>query len=518
MPRKNKKTQRKNIKTKSIVLYIVFGLTLFLGLLLISVVKWSVDYFGVGLEQIIFTLNTPMKGAANTGVIINDAIKFCLPIIVIPLSIYAFFVLLDSKIKFIIRLKGVIGKTKLSINLVGFCRVFFSVLCVTTLTIGIVYADDSYDIVNYIKSRYNETTIYEDYYVDPRSVNIAGDSTKNLICVYLESMETSYASVKEGGFQEKNLIPNLTELADTNISFSNNNKLGGFYTLSGASWTMGSLFTLTSGVPYHFPVEGNSMGNYEVFAGGIQTLGDVLNQKGYVQEFLCGSDAAYAGRKDFFETHGNYKVFDYYSAIGNRYINEDYHVFWGIEDKKLYEIAKDELIKLSSNGKPFNFSMLTVDTHFPGGYECELCKNEHQEKAANVVSCADRQIKDFIDWCKKQSFYKDTVIVILGDHPRMEQVLVPDGFENKPRTIYNCIINSAQTSEYKNYKNRTITAMDYFPTVLSAMGFNIQGNRLGLGTNLLSAKQTLPEELGLDIQDFNNEISKYSEYYIKNFS
>ena len=58
--------------------------------------------------------------------------------------------------------------------------------------------------------------------------------------------------------------------------------------------------------------------------------------------------------------------------------------------------------------------------------------------------------------------------------------------------------------------------IDIFPTVLSSMGFSIAGNRLGLGTDLFSATETLSEEMG--IEELNNEFSKYSEYYIDNFS
>ena len=55
-----------------------------------------------------------------------------------------------------------------------------------------------------------------------------------------------------------------------------------------------------------------------------------------------------------------------------------------------------------------------------------------------------------------------------------------------------------------------------FPTVLAAMGFEIEGDRLGLGVNMFSGEQTLPELMGYAV--FNAEISKYSEYYILNFS
>ena len=35
-------------------------------------------------------------------------------------------------------------------------------------------------------------------------------------------------------------------------------------------------------------------------------------------------------------------------------------------------------------------------------------------------------------------------------------------------------------------KNRQFTHMDMYPTTLAAMGFNIEGNKLALGTNLFS--------------------------------
>ena len=506
----NDKKEKSNNK-KLIGAYITFGIILLLALVLISVVWWSNDYFGVGFGHILSTMTAPMKGA-NSNEVLLDAFKGCLPIICPPLLLYGLFIFIDIKFDFSISLKG---KAK-SLN--SYLRRFLAVVCTLLFVFSLFYANNVYGVLDYIKIKNDTTTIYDDYYVDPNTVSITNDgNTKNLICIYLESMETSYASKGQGGFQEENLIPNLTELANDNISFSNTKGFGGFYSLTGTTWTIGSIFALNSGVPYSFPIKDNFTKNQEgSFADGITTLGDILDSKGYVQEFLCGSDADFADRRDFFTSHGNYKIFDYYSAIDNGYIDKDYHKFWGIEDKKLYSIAKDEITKLSKSGKPFNFSMLTVDTHFPSGYECENCGDDYENKAENVVACADRQINSFIEWCKQQDFYENTVIVVLGDHPRAEQVLVPKQFKGAERTVYNCIINSKNTTETINQQNRTFTAMDYFPTVLSAMGFSIEGDRLGLGTNLFSDKQTLPEELGFE--NFENEISKRSDYYIENFS
>ena len=57
--------------------------------------------------------------------------------------------------------------------------------------------------------------------------------------------------------------------------------------------------------------------------------------------------------------------------------------------------------------------------------------------------------------------------------------------------------------------------MDLFPTILSSMGYSIEGNRLGLGTNLFSSKKTLSEEMGYD--EFNLELGKNSRFYHKEF-
>ena len=64
------------------------------------------------------------------------------------------------------------------------------------------------------------------------------------------------------------------------------------------------------------------------------------------------------------------------------------------------------------------------------------------------------------------------------------------------------------------------TSLDMFPTVLAAMGFEIEGERLGLGTNVYSTTPTLCEEIGEGKAGYDMleaEVSKYSEYYKKKF-
>ena len=185
-----------------------------------------------------------------------------------------------------------------------------------------------------------------------------------------------------------------------------------------------------------------------------------------------------------------------------------------MEDKYLYEYAKSLITRLSKKDRPFAVSMLTVDTHHVDGYKCDLCVWEHNEQYKNVISCASRQLYAFVEWIKAQDFYENTSIVIVGDHPSMDSGFfernVDDSYQ---RTVYNCFINSLATPI--NTKNRTFGAIDLFPTTLAAIGCEIEGERLGLGTNMFSDKPTLAEEMGLD--EFNAELKKNSDYYTKNF-
>ncbi len=493
--------------------YILTGILLVFSVLLFTTCNWSKKTFNVGLQEILFTIKSPLIGSDPE--IIMKGIEVCLVPVVIVFGCYIAIAAFDIKIKTQIYTYVTTKYKMFRVNIRKILRYIVAILTIITFISSFVNAENQYQVIEFVKNSLDATTIYEDYYIHPDSVNLRADGDeKNLICIYLESMETTYASKDEGGAQTINYMPNLTKLANENISFSDSDKLGGFRPAFGTTWTAGALMSTTSGIPFSFPTEGNSMNLRENFASGLTNLGDVLDSFGYNQYFLCGSDAEFGGRKTYFKQHGNYNIIDLYTAREKGYIAQDYYVFWGFEDKHLYDIAKCEITNAYNTGVPFNFTMLTVDTHFPDGYVCELCKSDYESIAANVVSCADRQISEFVEWCKNQSFYEDTVIIILGDHPRMDTNLT-ENVEYLNRTIYNCFINCEENSNI-NAINRDFTPMDMLPTTLSAMGFEFDGNRIGLGTDMFSGEFTLAEELGFEY--FNEEISKYSQYYLDNFS
>ncbi len=501
------KREHKRARTKKIILHILFGVIFFAAAVIFTVAAWYKRTFDISFSDLLFTMLSPLGGTGEST--LAQIFSACAPNVLVLTAGYIVICVLLWEQKPLMRTLRRVG----------------ALLCIISLMLSSTYAVFAFRIPEYLENTLTTSELYETEYVDPDSVKISDKdgNARNLIYIYLESMETTYASVADGGEQDINYMPKLTSLAYDNISFSDGDKLGGFRSITGTGWTMGALMGTTSGVPFSLAVFGdqshNSQGKDGTFVNGLVTLGDVLAKKGYTQEFLCGSDGGFAGRNTYFTVHGNYRIFDYYTAIEEGYIDKDYKVWWGYEDEILFKIAKDEVTKLAAGDAPFNFTMLTVDPHHVGGYVCGLCESTYPQQTANVISCQDRQISEFISWCQKQDFYKDTTIVIVGDHPRMDKRLIAEGLEIYDRTMYNCIINSA-VEPYSKTTNRTFTSLDMFPTTLAAMGFEIEGERLGLGTNLFSPVPTLCEKHGAGEVGYNwldGEVSKSSEYYKKNF-
>lgn len=377
------------------------------------------------------------------------------------------------------------------------------------LALSIIYLGIIVGFFDYAFNGLRDSDLFENSYVVPDTVDIKFPEEKqNLIYIFMESTEMTNVSKDNGGVFDISITPNLEELALNNINFSNTNLLGGALESYGTSWTVAAMIAQTAGIPLKVKLNDISSSDSTSFRN-IKVLGDILKDNGYDNYLLMGSDANFGGRKVYFESH-NYFVSDYHTAIKEGKIDSDYHEWWGYEDSKLFEYAKDYLMEIANNDKPFNFTMLTADTHFTDGYLDKSCSTVFSIPYANSFYCSDSMVAEFIAWIQEQDFYKNTTIIISGDHPTMQDNFY-DIDSTYKRTIYNAFINSRVIPV--NNKNRIFTTMDMFPTTLGALGVTIEGDRLGLGTNLFSGKKTIPEEMGID--EFNKELKSNSSYYYK---
>ena len=491
-------------KLLKIIAIIIKYLLLILFTILLFTSIYVKDYFNdISFEQLLFTLKYP-SGTSMSA--ISDGIVYVLIRVIIVLCIILLVKFLYSKLHLKVYLKWITKKRTGKINVIRWNKNIWFIVFLFVVPIA------SFNLLNlneYWKNQKSSTKIFEDYYVDPKNISYSFPNKKrNLIYIFVESLESTNISTINGGLVEQSYIPNLENLALNNINFSNNDKIGGSLQLNGSGWTAGAMVSQTSGVPLKISIDANEYEGYGEFLPGVYNIGEVLKDNGYSNYLMMGSDATFGGRKDYFTYHSNYTIYDYVSAKEEGLIDKDYSVWWGYEDKKLFEFAKDKILKISKNDEPFNFTMLTADTHFIDGYLDESCPKMFESQYANSFYCSDMMINEFVEWIKKQDFYDNTTIIITGDHLTMQSGFydISNGYI---RTVYNTFINSAV--EPVKEKERLFTSVDMYPTTLAALGVKIDGNKLGLGVNLFSSEQTLSEKLGFDY--FYEELNKKSFFY-----
>lgn len=358
-------------------------------------------------------------------------------------------------------------------------------------------------------------SLYEEDYVNPDSVSIVFEKKRNLIFVMMESMESNFQDTKQGEEVDENLIPEITELSNTNISF-----MPGGISVEGTGWTMAETIAKTCGIPLQEPIEHNEYGIQNYLKKTV-CLTDILHNNGYAIKLLQGSNIKFASMDHFSISHGISKddISDISVFERNGIFCTDTSFFKSVKDSELYEKVKTTATDLEKQNGPWMLWFYTIDTHGPYGRVDSSCVEkplsiEMKNQYPFVVRCASKMINDFIEWAKMQDWFENTTIVVLGDHPAM---IAPEvvGFPNKKIEHYwlDLFVNSAINSVPK--KERLFTSFDMYPTILEAVGAKIEGRALGLGRSLFSSEPTLIEKYGRDSLNvlIKKKGSKYKSFW-----
>lgn len=483
-------------------------LVFLLGCLCFFMTLWSKSEYGdLPADQMIFLLFSPVVGSPSVDFIS----AFEGPVFLSFLLTTLFAVFAFSHFRLTFQRKN--GR-QLVIADYGH-RIISLILAGILLVSGVIYGACEFHFLTIVNTYFSSSNIIDANYVDPRDANLQfPEKKRNLIHIYLESMENSYLSKEQGGFMDVDMIPELSQLAQEGYNFSHlDHQIGGPNVAVGTTWSVASMVNMSTGLPMKAPNDPNAYGTPGNFLPGACALGDILKEQGYEQTLMFGADADFGGLSYFYQNHGDFKIMDYKYAKDTGMIPKNYLVWWGYEDDKLFEFAKEELTRLSQTGKPFNFTMETADTHRPDGYLSPKAPTPHENQYANVVSYSSSEVYKFVRWIQEQPFYEDTTIVIMGDHLSMETNFFEfyDFDEDYQRSQYMVILNpdpSVATRDENILFNRLYANFDMFPTILSSMGVQYDGSRLGIGTDLFSGEKTLFEEYGCEY--VNEELEKGS--------
>ena len=490
------------MKTKKYKISHVFVLII-IAILFAAYIFLRENFTIINFNEILFGLKYGNKGA-DSGIIISAILS------VFPIALL-FFILL-----FTLFYDITFGKRKITfknnkqiypIKLVNNHRNIFTWLLFLLALFCIL---EYLGLCDYLFSSFKESSVIEDNYVNPKDVEVTFKEKRNLVFILVESLETSMFTKDQGGYFDYELVPELYDLLNDkdSVVFYDKNKAQTVNMIEGASWTTASIVSNLSGVPLKADL-GNKIYDSSGFMKETYGLGDLLKDNGYNNEVISGATTSFGGLKEYFSTHGSYSIIDVDNLDKYNLKMSDSDVGkWGFNDNYLFETAKKRLDILSKDDKPFNMQLVTIDTHFIDGFVGDYSIRKFDSQYANAYATESKLIYDFVNWIKSQDYYKDTTIVIAGDHLTMQSSFFKNKYMNK-RYVYNCIINPRN----KNAQNesRTITALDNYPTIVSAIGGDIKGNRLGLGVNLFSDESTLAEKYSFD--KFNDELKKSSVFY-----
>ena len=503
---------QKSKKAANVIVKIISTVLIFLGVFAWHGTIWAREtYNGISADQMLINLISPTDGTSSE--IMNSMIEG--PV----LKSLMFTAWLCVPVWAAVELVYIKGEKRRVILKDSLKRWTSLLLAVAVLGAGVSFGVLKLQLKDLFYAYAVKSDIIDKNYVDPETTTLVfPEKKRNLIHIYLESMENSYASKDLGGYMDANLIPELTELSKEGISFSDRGEgqLGGPIQATGSQWSVASMVCMGTGLPMKVPMRRNGYGAKDNFLPGAYTLGDILKAQGYEQTVMFGASAVFGGLSYYFESHGNFKIMDHNYMINNGVLPEGYKVWWGYEDEKLFKYAKEELTRLSETGKPFNFVMETADTHFPDGYITSKTPRIYKSQYANVIAYSSSQVTEFVRWIQQQPFYENTTIVINGDHASMDKNFFKDFDPSYRRTVYNVILNPdksvAQVGADRRY-NREYASFDMMPTMLASLGVKIDGDRLGIGTNLFSDEQTVFEKYGVDY--VNGELNKGSDLYNK---
>lgn len=459
------------------------------------------DYYFTNIDQILFVLGYSDKGTDFNLILIS--------LLYVSIGSILIFFILYTLFNNILFGKKIITKSGKQLYPFKFLNNHKSIFSYIILFLSILLIFHRIGLYDYIYYNLQESKIIEDNYVNPKEVNVDFKEKRNLIFILVESLETSLFTKEQGGEWNYEVIPEMYKLLNDEdaVVVYNKNLSQQVNMIDGTSWTTASIVSNLSGIPIKANFKENKR-NSKNFMKNIYSLGDLLKDNGYYNEVISGAKTSFGKVNDYFYSHG-YNIID--SDNLNDYnlkMNKEDIGVWGLNDRYLFDIAKKRLNTISKNDEPFNLQLITIDTHFINGFKGVYTENKYDRQYENVYATTSKLVYEFINWVKKQDYYDNTTIVIAGDHLGMQSSF----FKNKNlnnRYTYYCILNP-RDKDVKN-NERITTSLDNYPTIVYAIGGNIDGDRLSLGVNLFSDQKTLSEKYGFEY--ISKELKKKSKFY-----
>ena len=214
----------------------------------------------------------------------------------------------------------------------------------------------------------------------------------------------------------------------------------------------------------------------------IESLVSTLESQGYDTSFFHGAPNGSMGFLGF----GNILGYDHY--YGKTEFNNDaeFDGVWGIWDEPFFQFFNN---KLTQKKQPFMATLFSVSSHepykVPEKYEGKFPKGKVNINES--IGYTDYSLKQFFASAKKQSWYKNTIFVLVADHGN---TIAYDEYKKEFNKNTVPILFFSPDEKYVGVNNDWAQQIDIYPTLLDMIGY--QKPFRSWGRSLINDKKVAP--------------------------
>ncbi|MFC4558808.1 LTA synthase family protein [Virgibacillus kekensis] len=143
---------------------------------------------------------------------------------------------------------------------------------------------------------------------------------------------------------------------------------------------------------------------------------EILDEKGYYTSAFHANNKSFWNRDQMYNSLG----YEHFYGVEAYEVNKENSIGWGLKDKPFFE---QSMKYLKAQDKPFYSKFITLTNHFPYELSEEDSSIEEYNSNSNTlnnffptVRYMDESIEQFFNQLKESGLYKDSIIVIMGDH------------------------------------------------------------------------------------------------------
>ena len=328
---------------------------------------------------------------------------------------------------------------------------------------------------------------------------------KNLIIIQLESFQNCFINVK---FNGQEITPNLNKLIKNDSIYFNNyyQQIGVGKTADAEFISMHSIHGVTSSSVYdEYPK------NY------YYGLPKILKEEGYTTNVLHGY------KDEFYNRNVVYPNIGYDKYYSEEYFENLKKFGWGVVDEEFYKLSVEYM---QSFKQPFFSYLISLSTHLPYEIDRSIMKfdaGKYNDTDAGKyvinINYSDYAVGQLINALEKEPFYKNSIIVLYGDHHGMTM------YDKKSNYImkeilgreYNysdmmqmpLIIHVPGLSHSKTIE-RIGGQIDFLPTIMNLMGID-KSRTYYMGEDLLNPDK---KDKIVSIQTYMLKGSFFDQEYI----